>query len=294
MVDTRLILQNYSFDLIFPIFSKYFYKPTIITIPNSLTNFLNEESIVLDEETMSSLDETFIKNIQKVLSELECVFIKLNWSSANDSHFLNQGLKCFTIKDILRLLKGSTKLFLDLKNVAALKNEQKVLNPILVMFKWYEIEPKNEFRCFVIGKELKAICQRNPSHFYSYSEDEISNYKILLITFIQNLFKEDEVSQFLLTNHYNVIDVYITRKNNIKIIDIGGRYKDLLLFSSWEEIKELKEFSLKYIQKHCDSRIPQYLENKVPIEAFEYGGITKLLEMIEKSEREVEESKENV
>ncbi len=168
------------------------------------------------------------------------------------------------------------------------------MNPILVAFKWHEIEPKNEFRCFIIGKEFNAVCQRNPSHFYSYSEEEISNNKTVLITFIQKLFKEEEVSKFLLTNHYNVIDLYITRKNNIKIIDIGGKYKDLLLFSSWDEIKELKEFSVKYIQKHCDSRIPQYLENKVPIEAFEYGGITKLLEMIEKSEREVEESKENV
>ncbi len=61
-----------------------------------------------------------------------------------------------------------------------------------------------------------------------------------------------------------------------------------------DEIKELKEFSLKYIQKHCDSRMPQYLENKVPIEAFEYGGMTKLLEMMEKSERELEGGKENV
>ncbi len=90
MDDTIFLLQNYSFDVIFPIFSKYFYKPTFIPIPDSLTNFLNEESIILDEETMSTLDQTFIKNIQEVLTELECVFIKLNWSSANDSHFLNQ------------------------------------------------------------------------------------------------------------------------------------------------------------------------------------------------------------
>jgi hypothetical protein len=294
MDDNLLVLQNYSFDKIFPVFSKYFYKPTFIPIPDSLTHFLNEESIILDEETMSTIDHNFIKNVQEVLDEHECVFIKLNWSSANDSHFLNQGLKCFTIKDILRLLKGSSKLFLDLKNVDAIRNEQKVFNPMLTVFKWYEMEQKNEFRCFVIGNELKAICQRNPSHYYSYSVDEIKNYKFLLISFIQKLQKEEEINRFLLTNIYNVFDVYITRKNNIKIIDVGGKYKDLLLFNSWDEIKELKELILKYIEKDSDSRIPQYLENKVPIEAFEYGGISQLLEMIKKSELELEGNKENM
>lgn len=294
MDETLFLLPNYSIDQFYPIFSKFLYKPHFITIPDSLLNFLKEESIILDEETMNNLDPTFVNNVQEVLNECGCVFMKLNWSSANDSHFLNQGLKIFTIKDILRMLKGSSKLFLDLKNIETSNNEQRLIHPILVLFKWYEIETKNEFRCFLIGKELKAICQRNLSHFYNYSEEEIMNFKKILIKFKENLVMEQGVSNFLLSYKFNAIDVYITRKNNVKIIDVGGKYKDLLLYNSWNEINELNDLSIKYIVNDCDSRIPQYLENKVPLEAFQYGGLTKLLEMMEKSELEIDENKENV
>ena len=289
MEDWNEKIIDYSIDKIYNIFNKYCYKSNILDIPDNLNDFLEQESIILDDEQIESLDKNFIQKIKNVLDENECVFIKLNWSSADDSHFLNQGLKCYTIKDVLRLMKGSTKLFNDLNLLKTLLNQEKKIKSILVLYKWYSLDCKSEFRCLIVDSNLKAICQRNTSHYYNFEQSEIDEYTQLIQNFFNYLNDDDSIYKFFIEKKFIVIDVYVTKKKKVKIIDVAGYYKDLLLINDWDEIKYLNKVLFKCIMKHEESCIPKYLTNKVPIEAFEYGGLDKLLEFINSEKLNKEE-----
>lgn len=65
-------------------------------------------------------------------------------------------LKCTTLEEIYLLLKSSDRISDDLATVKKLSknDDEKNLKSCLVLKEWRDINPGNEFRCFVINKEL--------------------------------------------------------------------------------------------------------------------------------------------
>ncbi|VDP87663.1 unnamed protein product [Schistosoma mattheei] len=101
------------------------------------------------------------------------VFPKLNWSAPSDASWMSfdGSLKCKTFSDIYLLLKSSDFAAHDLTAPFALCTDTPAekncclfnSKPILVLRRWYDFRPEEEFRCFIkskvlIGKLIVVLC----------------------------------------------------------------------------------------------------------------------------------------
>ena len=91
-------------------------------------------------------------------------------------------LKCFSLDDILTLLKGSEKLY-------------KAFNPYLknyfIIKPWYKIEHKNEFRCYLINKRLNGISQKYINLYEEY--EDIDKIRDCIIEYIKEVLGLTEI-----------------------------------------------------------------------------------------------------
>ena len=227
-------------------FKKYMLKSTFIEIDNNFMEFLQQESIIINQETLDLIGNETISKIKKsVLSNegFNSVFIKINFSAPTDSDFIVNNLKCYNLDEILILIKGSQKLISCLNFNSFSKN-------ILIIKNWYKIEKKNEFRLFINNQKLILIAQRNIHYYFSYTDD----YLINLFDRIKNFFNE-LLKYNLIEKDKIFIDILLT-ENKIKIIDLitenirlllnlnsdnlfyGNSY--FLFYDNWDQIEELK------------------------------------------------------
>ena len=98
---------------------------------------------------------------------------KLNWSAPKDATWISMkknSMECATPNDIYLLLKSSDFVTHDLEHAfddceddEALKKED--INYVLVLRKWFKVNPSCEFRCFVRERRVVGICQRDLNHF---------------------------------------------------------------------------------------------------------------------------------
>eukprot|EP00614_Pseudopedinella_elastica_P035144 CAMPEP_0172643030 /NCGR_PEP_ID=MMETSP1068-20121228/234894_1 /TAXON_ID=35684 /ORGANISM="Pseudopedinella elastica, Strain CCMP716" /LENGTH=469 /DNA_ID=CAMNT_0013456971 /DNA_START=152 /DNA_END=1561 /DNA_ORIENTATION=+ len=221
------------------------------------------------------------------------VFPKLNWSSPQDASWMNMGnLKCRSPGDIYLLLKSSDFVSHDIhfpfdaccldENLsleASLKGgsgakgsvprEQEASenlatvtapptnNPVtytLVLRKWCELRPERGFRCFVRGKELVGISQRDcTAHFPQLEADRETIHDT-----IENFLNRPRAktggdcssggcggsdkngSERLLDRLFDnkcVVDVYVNVKFKCWVVDINawGQGTDSLLYD-WNEL----------------------------------------------------------
>jgi hypothetical protein len=265
-------------------------KHKIIEIQNypNLMKFMSEDSIILDDETLNSLEKDFIEECNQVLSEYTSVFVKLNFSAATDTDFLVHEAKCFNLKDILTILKGSTRInenysvFLENKGL-----ENNTSNKLYLILKpWYKIDNRDEFRIFLIKSELKGICQRYLNFYFDYSQDEINEIKESIIRLYQshlvNLKDDDNL----------IIDLlYLRKLKKVKIIDIISQSNlevlkkhninhnlnqpeesELLLFHSWNTLQSITDgldignVFFKVVNSHKEIFETKENLNKFPIE----------------------------
>jgi len=97
---------------------------------------------------------------------------KLNWSAPKDATWISMkknSMECATPNDIYLLLKSSDFVTHDLEHAfddceddEALKED---INYVLVLRKWFKVNPSCEFRCFVRERRVVGICQRDLNHF---------------------------------------------------------------------------------------------------------------------------------
>jgi hypothetical protein len=100
---------------------------------------------------------------------------KLNWSVPKDATWISMtknSMECYSPNDIYLLLKSSDFITHDLEHAFDdcaedsdhdLKKED--INYVLVLRKWFKIQPSCEFRCFVRERRVIGICQRDLNHF---------------------------------------------------------------------------------------------------------------------------------
>lgn len=186
---------------------------------------------------------------------------KLNWSSPKDATFMtaNNTSECRSAGDIYLLFKSSDYITYDLEyafddcvdDFPLIKNapfiEQKDIEYSLVLRKWFQINPSMEFRCFVRGRRLIAISQRELNHF-----DFLQEMKRELLHYVNEFFEENFKHTFPDCNF--VFDIYIPVMNANKrrtwLIDINpfAPRTDPLLFS-WLEL-----LGLPYEGDEADNR----------------------------------------
>ena len=206
--------------------------------------------------------------------------MKVNNKAGTDAAFLVTQLKCFTIEEIITLIKGSQRI-MDNFDYEIDKNN------FLVLKEWYKIEHKNEFRCFIVNSELKGISQRYIDAYENYDDKDIESIKNIIISFVSNDIKNalDEYKKDMKEDVNIILDVvYLPKKGKVKIIDIEQDIKEekkneeeeekeniLKLYKDWDEIKKSKIIELRYIKSENDPNIVQQEENKnqFPLELYE-------------------------
>ncbi|KAF7026704.1 hypothetical protein CFC21_038804 [Triticum aestivum] len=104
----------------------------------------------------------------------------------------------------------------------------------LALRKWYPgLRPESEFRCFVRGRKLVGVSQRDPSAYYP----SLPGWSAEVQPKIEDFFEEFIEPQFASENY--TFDVYVRADDRVKLIDFNpwGGYTLPLLFT-WEELEE--------------------------------------------------------
>ena len=217
--------RNLTTKEIYSLFGPLMITHKIIELDENFKKYIMMDSISLDPEDKKLISREISDKIQAEIKTHDYVFIKLNSKAATDSEFMCVQLKCFSLDDILTLIKASERI-------------RKVFNPygqnLLIIKPWYKIEPKNEFRCYLINKRLKGISQRYINSFEEY--DDIDKIRECIIEYIFSKEVRDVLDKIEIDEndlHYMIIDlVYMPKKNRVKIVDVetlieGGNNSDL-------------------------------------------------------------------
>lgn len=205
--------RNLTVKEIYSIFGPCMITHKLIELDDDFKKYLKLDGISIASEEKKLISRDISDKIVNEIKTHDYVFIKLNSKAATDSEFLCVQLKCFSLDDILSLLKGSERL-------------NQVFNPYsknyLIIKPWYKIEHKNEFRCYLINKRLKGISQRYINMYEEY--DDIDKIRDCIIEYIYSKEVKEALDQIEIDEmalHYMIIDVvYMPKKNKVKIVDV--------------------------------------------------------------------------
>ena len=100
-----------------------------------MMNYLEEDSINLDDENLETIELELKEKINLTFEKFESIFIKLNYSSASDSQFLVNNLRCFNLQDVLILIKGSNKIAENLSLFNKLKEDNSGKHKLYLILK---------------------------------------------------------------------------------------------------------------------------------------------------------------
>ncbi|XP_051222460.1 uncharacterized protein [Lolium perenne] len=104
----------------------------------------------------------------------------------------------------------------------------------LALRKWYPgLRPESEFRCFVWGRKLVGVSQRDPSAYYP----SLPGWRAEVQPKIEDFFDDIVEPQFASENY--TFDVSVRADGRVKLIDFNpwGGYTLPLMFE-WEELEE--------------------------------------------------------
>ena len=150
-------------------------------------------------------------------------------------------MECASPNDIYLLLKSSDFITHDLehafddtdeKSEADVKRED--IQYVLVLRKWFKVNPSCEFRCFVKERRIVGICQRDLNHFqflFPLVEKLRQTIQDYFDATLKNSFPEPNF----------VFDIYLPEPHNkVRLMDINpwAQRTDPLLFS-WLELLTL-------------------------------------------------------
>ena len=150
-----------SLKELYSIFEKYYTKYAIVDLDENFNQFLENDSIYLDQESKKLINDTISKRIMNLIEKFKYVFVKINEKAPIDTDFMLTQLKRFNIDDIISVIKSSER---------CLNNFDKTKQNFLILKEWYKIEHKFEFRCYFINKKLKGISQRYIDLYEKYDD----------------------------------------------------------------------------------------------------------------------------
>jgi len=211
--------RNLTIKEIYSFFGPCMITHKLIELDDNFKKYLKLDGISIASEEKKLISRDISDKIVNEIKTHDYVFIKLNSKAPTDSEFLCIQLKCYTLDDILSLLKGSERL-------------NQVFNPYsknyLIIKPWYKIEHKNEFRCYLVNKRLKGISQRYINMYEEY--DDIDKIRDCIIEYIYSKEVKEALDQIEIDEmalHYMIIDVvYMPKKNKVKIVDVETLIED--------------------------------------------------------------------
>lgn len=211
--------RNLTIKEIYSFFGPCMITHKLIELDDNFKKYLKLDGISIASEEKKLISRDISDKIVNEIKTHDYVFIKLNSKAPTDSEFLCIQLKCYTLDDILSLLKGSERL-------------NQVFNPYsknyLIIKPWYKIEHKNEFRCYLVNKRLKGISQRYINMYEEY--DDIDKIRDFIIEYIYSKEVKEALDQIEIDEmalHYMIIDVvYMPKKNKVKIVDVETLIED--------------------------------------------------------------------
>ena len=203
-----------------------------------------------DDEDPSSSWPDLHACISSTIAELGGkVLPKLNWSAPKDATWISptNDMECRTANEIYLLLKSSDFITHDLEQAfegCAPEEEPTSVPYVLVLRKSFNLNPSLEFRCFVRGRTLIAVSQREMNYFAFLFE-----LRPMLLERVQAFLQD-----CLLTSEYIsngeidnfVFDVYIPPPHDrVWLVDINpwAPRTDPLLFS-WLELLTMPDRSV--------------------------------------------------
>ena len=259
--------RNLTVKEIYSIFGPLMITHKLIELDNDFKKYLLLDGISVAPEEKKLISRDISDKIVNEIKTHDYVFVKLNSKAPTDSEFLCCQLKCFSIDDILTLLKGSERL-------------NNVFNPYsknyLVIKPWYKIEHKNEFRCYLINKRLKGISQKYINLYEEY--DDIDKIRECIIEYIYSKEVKEALDKVEIDDmglHYMIIDlVYMPKKNKVKIIDVetlieGG--DDIIIEEDNNtntnntnniDLNDKKNANLNNIKKEVKKKTPQEIQEE--------------------------------
>ncbi|CZT50175.1 probable Cell division cycle protein 123 [Rhynchosporium secalis] len=266
---TKSHIMHCSYDFWHPKYRTSALKSRIIPLSRAFLSYLREDGIVLpneiptfpppstytDNSTSDGWDAdptpdpslAFTDIHQQIFSTIAelggLVAPKLNWSAPKDATWISMkknSMECDTPNDIYLLLKSSDFITHDLEHafdecVDSPTSNQELKRDnipyVLVLRKWFKVNPSCEFRCFVKKRRIIGICQRDLNHFeFLFPLRERLRDTILQYfeKTLKDTFPDDDF----------VIDVYLPDPyDKVRLVDINpwAPRTDPLLFS-WLEL----------------------------------------------------------
>ena len=145
-------------------------------------------------------------------------------------------MECSTPNDIYLLLKSSDFITHDLEHafdgcIEDASSEAEDIQYVLVLRKWFKVNPSCEFRCFVRERTIAGICQRDLNHF---------DFFFPLIPTLQQTIQSyfDGTLKHTFPEENFVFDIYLPEPyDKVRLMDINpwAPRTDPLLFS-WLEL----------------------------------------------------------
>ncbi|GMH31057.1 hypothetical protein Nepgr_032900 [Nepenthes gracilis] len=184
-------------------------------------------------------------------------FPKLNWSSPKDAAWISssRSLKCTSFSDIALLLRSSDSIVHDLCHAydsCSNKTSSRPPKFYLALRKWYPLlRPEMEFRCFVRGKLLVGVSQREVTTYYPALPERKDELKGL----IRDFFLTNVKGKFKSENY--TFDVYITKDGRVKVMDFNPWVAFTLpLLFTWDELEQAArrdedDFEFRIVESRC-------------------------------------------
>jgi hypothetical protein len=150
-------------------------------------------------------------------------------------------MECATANDIYLLLKSSDFITHDLEHAfddtdpntdAGITKED--IKYVLVLRKWFKVNPSCEFRCFVRKRRVVGICQRDLNHF-DFLFPMVDTLRDTILDYFDSTLKDTFPEADL------VFDIYLPEPyDKVRLVDINpwAPRTDPLLFS-WLELLTL-------------------------------------------------------
>ncbi|KAI5788471.1 D123-domain-containing protein [Geopyxis carbonaria] len=217
---------------------------------------------------------------------------KLNWSAPKDAVFMSatNTLECRTPGEIYLLLKSSDFVTHDLEHAfddcidtPLLPGEDTVgadsIPYSLVLRKWFNCNPSLEFRCFVRGRRLLGVSQRDLNHYaflHDMRDSLLADIFAFFVTHLRDSFPDDSF----------VFDVYVpsierddgARKVWLMDVNPFAPRTDAVLFSWLELLEEADEWDAPVMRlvkagdpEAYSFNTPQYSTSKLPREVVQAG-----------------------
>ncbi|XP_054163718.1 cell division cycle protein 123 homolog [Oppia nitens] len=303
MLSSQHVL-NCSFSKWYPLFGHISINSQVIKLSEDFIKYLLSDGIVLpksdnngedlngwsddndndedngsndgsDDDSVNDIEFVDIEQqMKQTLGRFGSVFVKLNWSSCEDSQWMSlTGTQCLQTQDIYLLLKSSDKIVHDLTQpfkycLDVIEDNSPHIEYELILKKWIDINPSMEFRCFIADNQIIGITQRDVRSYYEHihqqKEDIIGDIQRFFGRHLKNKFFDEDF----------VIDVYRPDRGQVILIDINpfGKLTDSLLFD-WQEIfdnknngqiNETPEF--RYLTSDLGVQPQRYTMNSIPVD----------------------------